>query len=125
MPTIDVSDVLLSPEFCESFTVNRRAETVGTDGRNTFTETQLSAYGIFLPASPNDLMRLPEGEMGQQAMTIYSTFQLKGASVGYQPDQVVWMGDNYVVRSVQPFPNYGPGWWVAVIVNTDLVDTSG
>lgn len=122
MPFLDVSSVLLDPDFADRFTVIRRVESVSDYGRRVLSLTNLPAVGVVTMASPDDLKRVPEGQTFDRTLSIVSKFPFFGASVGYQPDLVLWYGDLYIVVALDPYPQFGAGFSQVIVGSIDLQD---
>jgi galactose-6-phosphate isomerase len=119
MPFLDVSNVLLDPDFTDTFSVLRREQVIGENGRVSTTNTTLPAIGVFTVAGPNDLERLDDNQRMGQNFVLVTKFRLQGPAKisgnNYQPDQVVWNGNTYVVKDVEPYTRYGAGQIQAII----------
>lgn len=128
MPGLDVTDVLADPDVAgESFTVIRRQQSIGANGREVLTATSLpNITGSIVPTPLNSLAREEAYQSQQKSIRVVTTFRLRGASkdagVTYQPDQVVWKGDTFVVKSLDDYSQYGAGFIVADCTSIDLVD---
>jgi len=127
MPMINLTVALTSPMLCDSFSVIRRTETVGTNGRSTVaTQTFNGLYGPVKPADANDLRRYPDMDVTDKTITVTTAFALRGesetAGSEFKPDIVVWNGDNFIVRHVEDWSNFVPGFVRAICTSTDLVD---
>lgn len=116
MPDLDVTDILSDPDFCETLTIKRRAQTVGTNGRASTTTTTISPppVGVVQPVSDQPLVRGPDQQNLPRLLEVHTPFRLRSASrsggVTYQPDILVWNGDDYIVNKVQDWSRYGAGW---------------
>ena len=113
MPFIDVTDIILDPDIAgEQFTVIRRVETVTSAGIRTNTTQSITAWGSVQPVESS---RDFEGEYQVQveAIKVVTNFMLRAASTlggrTFDPDYVVWRGDNYVVKTSQDYSRYGAG----------------
>lgn len=128
MPFLDVSDVLLDPDFASRFDIKRRAETVGSNGRPVVTETLIKKQvGVFTVASPNDLDRLSEEDRMGRNFVLVTKARLLGpsqsaAGVKYKPDLVVWQGNSYIVKTMEPYTQYGAGFVQAIVGSIDMLD---
>lgn len=107
---ISVREVLLDPDITDLILVSRRRETVSmSTGRSEivvekeFPNTQ----AVVCAASPNDLERLDDSQRMGRNLSIVTTFPLRGPSPGYQPDLISWHGDLFIVKLVDPYPQYG------------------
>lgn len=112
MPMLDVSAVLLDPMFCELLTVQRRAETVGANGRSTLATITISPapVGVVIPQNDLPLQRGPDQQTLPRLLQVHTPFRLRSASPGYQPDLIIWNGDAFVVNRIQDFSRYGGGF---------------
>lgn len=118
MPGIDVTDLLSDPDIAgETFTVIRRAEAINSYGESVTTNTTLTASGSITPVGDNSLLREEAYQAQQKAIQVVTTFLLRGASQDpsgsgqlYQPDIVIWKGEQFLVKVVEDFSNYGAGF---------------
>src|SRR5574343_511969 len=58
---IDMSDIITDPDFMETFTVYRKTGTFGEGGYTT-TEVAIDMAGPVIPANPDELAMVPEGD---------------------------------------------------------------
>lgn len=100
---LDFSDILSDTDVAgQRFTVVRRTETVGDDGRSTTTSTSIpDQVGSVVPGDPGKLLRKEEGAMADNVITITTTFRLRAVGEGVQPDQVVYDGMVYTITAVK------------------------
>jgi len=123
MPQLDVSDVLLDPDFIDkSLICNRMAQTVGNDGIAVDTPTSMPFSGVVTNDTGDILMREAQGERLEGSITIHSKFRLTDGTNSYSADQVVWLGATYTVTRVANWSTYGRGF---VAATCDLVPLSG
>jgi galactose-6-phosphate isomerase len=130
MPRLDVTDVLLDPDFCETLTVLRRAEGVSSKGRVTTTETTITPapVGVVIAQSDQPIQRGPDQQNLPRLIEIHTPFRLRSASKDpisgavYQPDIIVWGGDRFVVNKTMDFSRYGRGFIQADCSSQDLID---
>ena len=111
MALIDVTDIVLDPDFQDAITIIRRTDTVNEYGENVITEASESVRAVIQPASPDDLQRLPDSVRRRDAVTVYYAGILTADAY---PDVVVWGGDRYQVSNTEPFRNWGRGYTKAV-----------
>lgn len=127
MPTLDVDDAF-DISFWDYFTVVRRYTQINQVGRAVVTEVPISARGVVIASSPDDLMRVPEHEMSNKSIAITSPFRFQGPAVDEvgnvtHPDHILWNGSMYVVRALEDYSGYGRGFVHVVctsIQNADL-----
>lgn len=122
---------LTNPMMLDSFTVNRRQQSVNNFGESSTAVTPTTnVRGVVYPSDENDLRRLADIGYQAKAITVITRFALRGASetgsgageVQYQPDVVVWNGDSFIVRLIEDMSNYGPGFVKALCSSMDSVD---
>jgi len=123
--TIDVTDILVDAELTDTFTVIRRKETVDVHGRSSVVETKYpNTIGVVTAVSPNDLDRQDGYQVMNRSISIVSNFFLQGEVTGYQPDLILWRGNKYIVKTVDPYPQFGEGFMQAEAMSEDRTDTA-
>lgn len=115
---IDVSDAILDTDLSTSIDVQQRPEVI-VAGRSTVPApvNNVGVAAVVCASSGNDLDRLPEEDRTGRNITIVTQFRLRATAPGYKPDIVTWpslTGDLYVVKNVDPYPQYGPGFVQAI-----------
>ena len=114
MPFLDVSDIVLDPDFADTFSVIRRLQQVATNGVVSSTETTFAnIIGVVTMSSPNDLERKEDYQFMTRSITVVCKFRLQGAVTGYQPDIILWRGQRHLVKHVSPYPHFGQGFYEA------------
>lgn len=111
MPTLDVTDVLLSPEFLDTTLVVKRSEqTVDNDGfaQNTVTQTQFA--GVVTVDRSLEAKRMQAGQVINGAILIVTTYRLTSGNTGVDADIVIYRGRDYRVTFVDPYTAYGAGF---------------
>lgn len=125
MPSLDVTDVLLSPEFQDFVTVIRRTQVVNDYGEVSTTDRAFENIGVVVTTvAPNDLQRGDAEQNQPRSFTIISGFRLQGPTVTTQPDLVIWLGDKYIIDHVEPYTRYGRGLVEAQMSSIDHSDQS-
>lgn len=127
MPMINLTAALSSPMLSDGFSVIRRQQVVGNNGRVTPTETTIPGlFGPVYPSTPDELRMLADLATNEKAITVLTAFALRGESevsgTDFMPDIVVWRGDNFKVAKVQDYSSYGPGFVMALCTSIDLKD---
>jgi hypothetical protein len=130
-PYADVSDAILDPALSHSFTVTQRPEVV-VNGRSTVPNPVITTGvpGVVCASSKNDLERLPDEDRTGRHITIVTQFRLRGtaqaAGKNYKPDLIQWPegvgSDTFIVKTVDPYPQYGPGFVQAIAASVDMQD---
>lgn len=111
MPTLDVTDVLLSPEFLDMTLVAKRNEqTVDEDGfpKNITTETPFG--GVVTVDRSLEARRMQAGQVINGAILIVTTYRLSSGNTGIDADIVTYRGRDYRVTFVDPYTAYGAGF---------------
>lgn len=118
---IDVSDILLDPDFAQPFTVTRSQGVFARGGWQSST-TSLTLRGVANTASGNDLQQLPEGDRVTGSMAFYTTAPIyatrAGASAGLS-DLITYNGDVY--RLAKVWNRNQNGFYKAIGVRTSGV----
>lgn len=125
MALLDMSDALLDPMFLDTFKVLRRQEVMGENGRGeNLIRTYNPVYGTVTMSSPSDLGRDVDFQATTRSISVVLKFQLQSEVTGFQADVVVWRGDNYVVRHVDYYPQFGAGFYQAECESMDKTDVN-
>ena len=112
MARIDVSELMLDPDFVSSFTIIERTPTINNFGENVLEESApIAAVGSVQSPGKETLKRLPDGVSITNIKTVYIKRSLKADATGVYSDQVVWEGKRYNVISCLPWSNFGAGWY--------------
>lgn len=120
MANLDVSEVVSDPDFADDFVVTRQPETVNNFGESTTPANQtIKTFGTVTMANPDDLLRLPEGDRSDRTISIVTQFRLQAASPGIKADIVTWRGNNYLVKLVDPYVQFGAGQIQAICGSID------
>lgn len=127
MPLLDVSDVLIDPDFADDIVVHRQAVTIGDDGFSTRTESIYATSAVVTPDRQATLQRQAEGSIVSETITVISQFRLIPSGEGYDGDEIIWNGKCYLVRAVGDCSRYGAGFIEAscdyqAAPSTDLLD---
>jgi hypothetical protein len=115
MPTLDVSDVLASPEFQDTFTVTQTAFVIGAGGTGASTITgPFPAFGVVIPGK-SSLARNADGERIVAYIDIYTTYPLTNGLKtddvsSREADIVTWHGRQFTVMAIDDFTGFGAGW---------------
>jgi len=122
-PTLSVDEVTLDPIFTDWIVVKRRPVTINQYGENVIgpvVETRVAA--VVTVAHGNDLDRLDDNQRMGRNLSIVIRHPLRGPAPGYQPDTIRWQGDDYVVKTVDPYPQFGAGFVQAIAGSIDSLD---
>jgi hypothetical protein len=127
MVMLDVSFAVTSAYLADSFSVLRRTQTVNGFGiASVASQTITPVYGVVAPSNENDLNRFPDLEVQSKAITVITSFALRGEAetegTEFAPDIVVWNNDNFLVRALDDWSQYAAGFILAICTSIDLVD---
>lgn len=142
MPDLDVTDLLTDPDFCETVTIIRQSQKTDIMGINNVTPQTLTAYGSVQMGGLDVAIQTDE-EHAQRLIVFYTKtriFDITRAPVfdepgvpaadtggltmdadGYLPDILQWNGNRYKVRRVEPWVNWGAGFFA---VEAEMMNTT-
>lgn len=110
MAQVNVTELLVDPDFIDAISLVTRIPTINSLGENTLGETCLVTVGSVQPASGRVIQRLPEA----LRVANISSFWFKGTIVASSPGKyasvLVFKGVRYQVQTVQDWTNWGEGW---------------
>lgn len=121
-PTLDVNRVLLDAHFRTQVTLCRRAVAIDAHGRTAVTETTSTIGAVVRPANEKDLERLPEGDRDRGHIKVLSETEMHAGMAGAQPDEIVWAGARWVVKTCDSW-QYGRAFWSALCELKAIVPT--
>ena len=111
MPTLDVTDVLLAPEFLDTtLVVKRNEQTVDDDGFPKNISTETSFGGVVTVDRSLEARRMQAGQVINGAILIITTYRLSSGNTGIDADIVTYRGRDYRVTFVDPYTAYGAGF---------------
>jgi len=118
MPLLDVSFMCQDAMLADTFAVQRRLNTMGSNGRVVATAGTLypTVKGVVTQQDPADLMRTEDGQSVPKRIFLASSFQLMSATLTNQPDEITWNGIVYTVQEVFPYSQFGKGIYEAIAV---------
>ncbi|QYY30242.1 hypothetical protein K2O51_22995 [Cupriavidus pinatubonensis] len=123
MALLDVTDVLLDPDFMDTGLVcNRMTQTVDDHGRATNTVTATPFAAVVTSDKGDILHRNADGSRIIGSITVHTTFRLSDGSAGQDADEIVWQGRTYTVANVNDYSHFGRGF---VCATCDLKPLSG
>lgn len=140
MPGLDVSFVVNDPLLADTFSVERRTDLVGENGRTTPTPVEFfpAITGVVTQQDPGDLLRRDDSQIVPRRIFIAAQFPFRNASrnqdgsVQYQPDRITWPVDPsgqpaagatvYTVEEAFPYSRYGAGFHECVCAAQNAVD---
>lgn len=111
MPTLDVTDVLLSPEFYDPNLWYRRNEQLtDADGFTTNTPVKQQFGGVVTVDRSLEARRMQAGQVVAGAILVITQTRLISGKTGLDADIVEYGGADYRVTFVDPYTAYGAGF---------------
>ncbi len=123
MALLDVTDVLLDPDFMDTGLVcNRMTQTVDDHGRAQNATTATPFNAVVTSDKGDILHRNADGSRIIGSITVHTQFRLLDGSPGLDADEIVWQGRTYTVVNVNDYSHFGRGF---VAATCDLKPLSG
>ncbi|ENT8173402.1 head-tail adaptor [Escherichia coli] len=129
MPFLDVSEVLLDPDFMDtSLVCHRQVQAVDEDNFATNTPQDIPFFGVVTVDRSLEAKRMSAGQNISGAILIVTQFKLTQGQTGtgstprLDADIVTYSGRDYRVTFVDPYTRYGSGF---VQAHCELVDFNG
>lgn len=129
MPLLDVSEVLLDPDFMDtSLVCHRQIQTLDEDNFPTNTPQDFPFSGVVTVDRSLEAKRMAAGQNINGAILIVTQFRLTQGQAGtdaaarLDADIVTYSGRDYRVTFVDPYTRYGAGF---VQAHCELVDFNG
>lgn len=119
-PSLDVSDLILDPDFSQAIIVQRNAQSVSVQGLTVIAPTQVQVIAVVVPAGSLDLNRSADAELLKGKIHIYTQFPLTAGDGTVTADIVFWNGREYTVSAVDDYTQFGVGF---VDATADLLPT--
>ena len=113
---IDVSELMNDPDLCQSFSILRGFGGSFTGGVWAQNVTNVLGYGVISVATPDDLLQLADADRVTGMMVFHSAQPMYETSENREAtsDILVWRGENYRVKNVFIYADYG--FWKAFAV---------
>lgn len=114
MPTLDFSDVILSPELNDRFSLIRRTEVVSeANGRSATTEVQTDGHIGIVTFGAGGNKRDEDAQNASRTLNVITKIRLREAAPGVQPDVILYDGQRFTITKVEPWHRTGSGFVVA------------
>lgn len=115
MPLLDMTDVLLDPDFLDTSLV-RVTQTQVDAGHGRVTNAQVTTpfAGVVSMDAGAIMRRVPEGEYVTGSIMIYTLTRLGIKGDDKDADLVDWHGTRYRVQNVGDYSGYGAGFVWAI-----------
>lgn len=114
MPLLDVTEVLLDPDFCEELVVKRRTQVVDNRGIASYLEQILNPIGVVTQGNPASVQRAADYTVAKGNILVHAyAFVFQEPMEDGACDIVLWNGNNYMVRKSYDWSTYGVGFTAA------------
>lgn len=115
MANLDVSDVLLDPDFMSRGLICTRIEVkVGDNGRPQKTEVEHKFNAVVTTNDGDKMDRRADGTLIKGSINLHTRFVLSEGDANSQADEVLWRGRKYIVSQVLDNKHYGRGFVKAI-----------
>ncbi|UPS64390.1 head-tail adaptor [Providencia rettgeri] len=123
MPLLDVSEILLDPDFVDmSLVCHRSTQVTDDDGFTTNSTQNLHFAGVVTVDRSLEAKRMEAGQAIGGAILIVTQFRLTQGYQGVDADIVTYQGRKYRVTFVDPYTAYGAGF---VQAHCELMEFDG
>lgn len=116
MALVDVSDLLVDPDFVNDMSLIHRVPTIDIYGQQSLVETQVDTIGVAEPSSGRDLERLPDALRIKDVYTFWIKAQIVADGTSAYPDLILFNTNRYEVELILDWMNWAPGWCQCVAV---------
>lgn len=115
MALIDVSELVIDPDFTDLFTVIKQTAEINEYGEMTLIESPENVRGVIQNINNETLKRFPEAAEFADGIQVWYRGKLEAQSAGGYCDIVFWQNARYLVKIVnEQFMNWGGGWTSAL-----------
>ncbi|WP_406876398.1 head-tail adaptor [Serratia marcescens] len=123
MPLLDVTEVLLDPDFVDTTLVcHRQIQSRDDDNFTTNTQQDIPFSGVVTVDRSLEARRMAAGQNINGAILIVTQFRLTQGQPGLDADVVTYRGREYRVTFVDPYMAYGAGF---VQAHCELMEFDG
>ena len=123
MPLLDVTEVLLDPDFVDTTLVcHRQIQIRDNDNFTTNTQQDIPFSGVVTVDRSLEARRMAAGQNINGAILIVTQFRLTQGQPGLDADVVTYRGREYRVTFVDPYTAYGAGF---VQAHCELMEFDG
>lgn len=111
MPTLDVTDVLFDPDFCDpTLIVTRNQQTVDHQGFASNTQVKKQFSGVVTVDRSLEARRMQAGQVITGAILVITTERLTQGQTERDADIVTYQNRDYRVTFADPYTAYGAGF---------------
>ena len=114
MPLLDVSDVLLDPDFADNAILIRTGVTVDqATGRTVSGPVETPILCVVTSDRGQNLRRMPDASASEGSIIVHSTVTFTEGGDGVDADIIRWQGRDWTVIVVDDYSRYGAGFTCA------------
>lgn len=110
MALVDVSELLLDPDFVNTVSLIHRAATVSSQGKTQIVETTIETIGSVQPAPTKEIQRLPDALRMSDVRKFWIKAEILADGESQYPDIIVFQGKRFQIVNVETWLNFGLGW---------------
>lgn len=103
---IDLSELLTDPDFCDTYTVQRK-NSYWSEGEQVSETNEFTVEGIVLPSTSEDIEMLPEGDRQHGLKTFFFPVLLHVTDTEETSDVCVYRGQRYKLLSAFDYRSNG------------------
>jgi hypothetical protein len=123
MPLLDVSDILMDPDFQDRGLVCERNTSIVSSGGVGSVVAELIPFDAVVTSDKGDVLnRSASGERIVGSIIVHTSLKLIAGTLGFTADIVQWDDRRYTVSDVKNYSRYGHGF---VAATCDLLPLSG
>ena len=123
MPSLNVTLPLTNPLLSDKFHVVRRTQSIGDNGRLVIAaQTFYNVVGVVTAGGANDLDRGENYEIQSRSINVVTRFPLLGVADDNLPDVVVWRGGLFLLKHIDYYGHFGPGFVQAECESQNKID---
>lgn len=116
MADLDVSEMLLDPDFVDPIQIIRRTSIVDSHGKNVISELVTNSIASVQPAKFKDIQRLPEAMRLSDIRSFYLRAEIVKDGASDYPDILMFKGKRFQIQTAAPWGNFGSGWFEGIAV---------
>lgn len=116
MAQIDVTDLMVDPDFVDTISIVSRVPTVDAYGQQTLADTTVVTVGSVQPADQRTVQKMPEAMRVENLSSFWVKGIITASSSGQYSSVLVFQGTRYQVKWVEGWSNFGAGYCEGVCV---------
>ena len=110
MANIEVTELLVDPDFVDPMTVVTRFPVVNGLGETSLREETQNSFGCVEPISGKDVEKIPEALRTSDVRTFWFRGTIEASAPGKYSSIIVFAGKRFQVKAVSDWANFGAGY---------------